>query len=104
MANERQKLSSKSFAVKGSDRTDGFDKGKLSSQSFSAPKTNERLYIPRKGVVRQNLLILFKIYIYLFHKTHLYSNSVILQLTLCNSNDHFPSSIKIKFYLIVNLK
>lgn len=52
MASEKPKLSSKSFAVKSADRTNGYDKGKLSSQSFSASKSTERIYIPKKGVVR----------------------------------------------------
>lgn len=51
MASEKAKLSSRSFAVKGSDRMDGHDRGKLSSQSFSA-KNQDRTFVKKKDGVR----------------------------------------------------
>lgn len=52
MASDKAKLSSKSFAAKSADKANGYDKGKLSSQSFSTSKSADRIYIPKKGVVR----------------------------------------------------
>lgn len=57
MSSDKPKLSSKSFAVKGSDRSNGYDKGKLSSQSFSAKNAAERIYVPKRGVVRKFLFV-----------------------------------------------